>query len=237
MSHSILPSGHEEDGVRDEPIQVPSQADILRGDLSIPNGASGLIIFAHGSGSSRFSSRNRFVAKVLQHGGCATLLLDLLTPTEELVDMRTREHRFNIGLLAARVASAINWARHNERTSSLPVGLFGASTGAAAALLAAARGGDGVRAVVSRGGRPDLAGASLGDVTAPTLFIVGENDPEVLRLNRMAQSVMQAPTDLVVIQGASHLFEEGDTLEQAAVAARDWFVRWLPIGDAVTQPR
>ncbi|MGH7693447.1 MAG: dienelactone hydrolase family protein [Gemmatimonadaceae bacterium] len=228
MIDSISSSGREQNTALDEPVQIPSEGETLHGDLSVPTAATGIVIFAHGSGSSRFSSRNRFVADVLQLGGIATLLLDLLTPREELVDMRTREHRFNIDLLAARVASAIDWARHDHRTVSLPVGLFGASTGAAAALVAAASLGYRIRAVVSRGGRPDLAGASLGHVTAPTLFIVGENDPEVLRLNRMSQSIMSAPTSVVVIPRASHLFEEGDTLEQAAIAARDWFLRWLP---------
>jgi putative phosphoribosyl transferase len=211
----------------DYAVQVPAGATALNGDLTMPTGSHGLVIFAHGSGSSRFSPRNRFVAEVLQEGGLATLLLDLLTEREESQDVHTREHRFDIDLLAYRVAAAVEWCAREARTAQLPIGLFGASTGAAAALVAAAERRE-VQAVVSRGGRPDLAGGALGAVQAPTLLIVGADDPVVLRLNRMAQEQMSTTTSLQVIPGASHLFEESDTLARAAMAARSWFLRWLP---------
>lgn len=211
----------------DYAVQVPAGATALNGDLTMPTGSLGLVIFAHGSGSSRFSPRNRFVAEVLQEGGLATLLLDLLTEREESQDVHTREHRFDIDLLAHRVAAAVEWCTREARTAQLPIGLFGASTGAAAALVAAAERRE-VQAVVSRGGRPDLAGGALGAVRAPTLLIVGADDPVVPRLNRMAQEPMSTTTSLHVIPGASHLFEENDTLARAAMAARGWFLRWLP---------
>ena len=194
----------------------------------MPPAARGLVVFAHGSGSSRFSPRNRFVAGVLEEAGLATLLVDLLTTAEERVDLRTREHRFDVELLAGRVEEAVRWAGSDERTRGLPVGLFGASTGAAAALVAAAREPDVVRAVVSRGGRPDLAGPALAEVRAPTLLIVGGDDELVLELNRQAaQAMAGAEADLVVVPGATHLFEERGALERVAELARDWFVRRL----------
>ena len=186
-------------------------------------------MFAHGSGSSRFSPRNRFVAGVLEDAGLATLLVDLLTKAEERVDLRTREHRFDIELLAGRVGEAVRWAATDERTHRLPVGLFGASTGAAAALATAAREPEAVRAVVSRGGRPDLAGPALADVRAPTLLIVGGRDELVLDLNRQARAAMTRAdsVELEVVRGATHLFEERGALEQVAELARDWFRRRL----------
>src|SRR5712671_5418497 len=173
----------------------------LEGDLVVPPAAPGLVMFAHGSGSSRHSSRNRFVAEELQRGGLATLLLDLLTPAEEQIDERTRHLRFDIGLLADRLVGAIRWLDNQQDTHGLPLGLFGASTGGGAALVVAARRPDRVDAVVSRGGRPDLAADALPHVRAPTLLIVGGNDPVVIELNKMAMRRMVAPVELVIIPG------------------------------------
>lgn len=199
----------------------------LEGDLAIPQGARGIVMFAHGSGSSRHSSRNRFVAEVLRDGGLGTLLLDLLTPEEEQVDVRTRHLRFDIDLLADRLIGAMQWLDSQDETRGLAVGLFGASTGGGAALVAAARRPNGVGAVVSRGGRPDLAGEELRYVRAPTLLIVGGRDTVVIELNKQAMRQMVAPVELVIVPGATHLFEEPGTLEQVAQLARDWFVRHL----------
>jgi dienelactone hydrolase len=199
----------------------------LEGDLAIPLNPRGVVAFAHGSGSGRRSLRNRYVAQELQNAGLATLLLDLLTEEEERIDARTAALRFDIGLLADRVMAAVDWLSANPGTSLLRIGLFGASTGAAAALVAAARRPGEVSAVVSRGGRPDLAGAALERVQAPTLLIVGGEDLEVLRLNEMAQQRMKAETKLVVVAGATHLFEEEGALEQVALLAADWFVNHL----------
>lgn len=193
------------------------------GTLTLPEPAFGLVVFAHGSGSSRFSPRNRRVAEALDRAGLGTLLIDLLTEGEEEIDLRTAELRFDIPLLAARVTGAVDWAATNE----LPIGLFGASTGAAAALVAAAERPELVEAVVSRGGRPDLAGAALLRVEAPTLFLVGERDPVVLELNRRAMGRMSAETRLEVIPGASHLFEEPGALEAVCRLAREWFCEQL----------
>jgi putative phosphoribosyl transferase len=206
---------------------IPSDSVRLEGELVIPEGSRGVVLFAHGSGSSRFSPRNRFVAAELQAGGLGTLLLDLLTPAEEAVDLRTRELRFDIGLLADRLVAAIAWLREGEATRDLPIGLFGASTGGGAALVAAARAPDDVGAVVSRGGRPDLAGDALPLVKAPTLLIVGAEDDVVVDLNRRAMARMTAPVQLVLVPGATHLFEEPGTLETVARLARDWFIRYL----------
>jgi pimeloyl-ACP methyl ester carboxylesterase len=183
------------------------------------------VLFAHGSGSSRHSSRNRYVAHVLQQSGLATLLLDLLTADEEQVDSRTTHLRFDIDLLAVRLAHATDWLNSHEPTSQLPVSYFGASTGGGAALVAAARRPDAAHTVVSRGGRPDLAGESLPLVKAPTLLIVGGNDTPVIELNRQAMSQMRADVELVIVPGATHLFEEPGTLEEVARLARDWFLR------------
>ncbi len=197
------------------------------GDLTVPDRARGVIIFAHGSGSSRFSSRNRFVAAVLQQSGFATLLLDLLTADEEQVDLRTRHLRFDIELLANRLVQATDWSGRDTGTGGLPVGYFGASTGAAAALIAAAQLSDTTRAVVSRGGRPDLAGAALPKVKAPTLLIVGGNDDVVIGLNERALSELQCDKKLEIIPGATHLFEEAGALERVASLATAWFDRYL----------
>jgi len=213
-------------------VKIASDADTLAADLVVPQAATGLVIFAHGSGSSRFSVRNRFVAEVLQQRHLATLLLDLLTEEEAAVDERTREFRFDIPLLARRVVTAIAWAKENPLT--LPVaqriGLFGASTGAAAALIAAAQRPHDVQAVVSRGGRPDLAGAVLPRVKAPTLFIVGADDDACIPLNQAAYRDLTCEKQLELVPGATHLFEEPGTLEQAADLAADWLARYLKGG-------
>lgn len=193
------------------------------GTLTLPDGARGLVVFAHGSGSSRFSPRNRQVAEELNEQALGTLLIDLLTAEEEQVDLRTAELRFDISLLAERVVGAVDWAE--ER--GLPIGAFGASTGAAAALVAAAERPQLVRAVVSRGGRPDLAGDALPRVEAPTLLIVGGNDQAVLDLNRQAMERMRAETRLEIVPGASHLFEEAGALDEVVRLARDWFLESL----------
>ncbi len=195
--------------------------------LAVPESARGIVLFVHGSGSSRFSSRNRYVAEVLNEGGLATLLFDLLTPEEHAVDVVTAELRFDIGLLSHRTIAALDWLAAEPRLSALPVGLFGASTGAAAALNAAAARPDQVRAVVSRGGRPDLALSALPEVRAPTLLIVGGLDEPVIKMNEEAARHLEAPWELVIVEGATHLFEEPGALEQVAALARDWFLRHL----------
>jgi len=200
----------------------------LEGDLVVPAGAEGIVLFAHGSGSSRFSTRNTYVAGVLQQARLGTLLMDLLTRAEEAVDVQTARLRFDIGLLAERVVAAIDGLRHDPITSDLALGCFGASTGAAAALVAAADRPDDVAAVVSRGGRPDLAGPALARVHAPTLLIVGGNDGPVIEMNREAMARMTAEVRLEIVPGATHLFEEPGTLEQVACLASDWMLRWLP---------
>jgi putative phosphoribosyl transferase len=201
----------------------------LTADLAVPDDAHGLIVFAHGSGSSRLSSRNRAVAGFLWGGGFATLLLDLLTTEEERVDTITREHRFDISLLAERLVAALDWAAGDNELRKLPSGLFGASTGAAAALVAAARRPSRVHAVVSRGGRPDLAGAAaLGLVRAPTLLIVGGYDTQVIDLNVKAMHLLHSMKRLEIIPRATHLFEEPGALDQVAALARDWFANYIP---------
>jgi putative phosphoribosyl transferase len=210
-----------------EAVRVDVGVVAVEGDLRVPDRASGLVIFAHGSGSSRFSRRNRAVASVLEDAGFGTLLLDLLTQQEEAVDERTREHRFDIDMLGQRVVGAADWARERSELSDLPVALFGASTGAAAALFAAAARPDIVRAVVSRGGRPDLAGAALPEVLAPTLLIVGGHDEPVIEMNRDAMGQMRAPVELVIVPGATHLFEERGALDEVARLAADWCRRHL----------
>jgi putative phosphoribosyl transferase len=206
----------------------------LPGDLVIPDGATGLVVFAHGSGSSRHSPRNGFVARILQASGLATLLFDLLTPEEEQVDRRTAELRFDIELLARRTAATLDWLERFDPTATLPVGLFGASTGAAAALVAAAKRPDRVSAVVSRGGRPDLAGPELAAVQAPTLLVVGGADRAVLDLNRTALRQLKGQGELAVVPGAGHLFEEPGALQRVAELATTWFRRHLR--RAVQQP-
>lgn len=202
----------------------------LEGDLVVPEGARGVVLFAHGSGSSRHSPRNRQVARVLQGAGLATLLIDLLTADEEVVDDATRELRFDIPMLAERLIGATRWLRTNPETASLGIGYFGASTGGGAALVAAAESPEAVGAVVSRGGRPDLAGAALPKVSAPTLLIVGGNDPVVIGMNEAAKEQMSAEVELVIVPGATHLFEEPGTLEEVARLARDWFIQHLAPG-------
>ena len=196
----------------------------LEGDLVVPSGAQGIVAFAHGSGSGRHSPRNQFVAQVLQRAGLATILLDLLTVDEEAIDVQSMALRFDIDLLAERLSGTVDWLSANGETRELRIGLFGASTGAAAALVTAARRPDLVRAVVSRGGRPDLAADALASVRAPTLLIVGGDDLEVLRLNRAAYARMTAERQLVVVPRATHLFEERGTLEEVARLAADWFL-------------
>jgi pimeloyl-ACP methyl ester carboxylesterase len=207
--------------------QVPGAA--LEGTLALPEGAFGIVVFAHGSGSSRHSPRNRMVANKLNQAGLGTLLIDLLTPAEEQVDLQNGRLRFDIDLLAGRVVAAVDWVRREH--PSLPVGLFGASTGAAAALMAAAERPDDVGAIVSRGGRPDLAGPVLRQVCAPTLLIVGEADELVLELNRRALELLPCEKELAVVPGATHLFEEPGALEEVARLAADWFTRHLADGD------
>jgi putative phosphoribosyl transferase len=202
----------------------------LQGDLAIPEDARGMVVFAHGSGSSRHSSRNRFVAQSLRDAGLRTLLFDLLTAEEERMDARTGHLRFDIGLLADRLAGAILWLDAEKDAQGLSVGLFGASTGGGAALVAAARQPEKVRAVVSRGGRPDLAAEELPRVRAPTLLIVGGRDEQVIYLSKLAMSRMTAPVELVIIPGATHLFEEPGTLEEVAQLARSWFRKYLAPG-------
>lgn len=208
-------------------VIVDSAGTSLPAFLTLPEEPKGLVVFVHGSGSSRFSSRNSFVAEVLSRAGLATLLFDLLTPDEERVDLVTAELRFNIPLLIQRTVGTLDWVTKQPELQTLGVGLFGASTGAAAALGAAAERPGVVKAVVSRGGRPDLAIPVLDRVEAPTLFIVGERDTTVLELNRQAAAAMAAPWRLEVVPGATHLFEEPGTLEQAAALARDWFLQHL----------
>jgi dienelactone hydrolase len=200
----------------------------LGADLVIPDGAIGVVLFAHGSGSSRHSPRNRAVADALHGRRLATVLVDLLTPAEERQDAHTGHLRFDIGLLADRLVGVVDWLSTEPTTARLPIGLFGASTGAAAALAAAAARPDPVAAVVSRGGRPDLAGAALADVAAPTLLLVGGRDTQVIELNQQARAAMTAEVQLRVVAGAGHLFEEPGALREVAVAAGDWFADRLP---------
>jgi dienelactone hydrolase len=209
------------------PVSIRTGQVLLDGDLMIPQDALGIVLFAHGSGSSRASPRNRYVAKELQKGHIATLLFDLLTPDEEQLDERTAHLRFDIEFLAGRLLGVTDWLERHERARDLSLGYFGASTGAAAALVAAARRSKLVSAVVSRGGRPDLAGAALRDVLAPTLLIVGSHDEEVIQLNEQALAQLTCEKKLEIVPGASHLFEEPGTLEEVARLARDWFANWL----------
>ena len=195
----------------------------LRGQIDVPAGATGIVLFAHGSGSSRLSPRNQLVARILRSAGLATLLFDLLSEEEEQIDMRTRHLRFDIKLLSERVLEAETWLETNPHTQGLKVGVFGSSTGGAAALEAAARKSERIHAVVSRGGRPDHAGPSLLKVKCPTLLIVGERDEAVLNLNRQALGRLTCVKELVTIPGATHLFEEAGALEKVAALAADWF--------------
>jgi putative phosphoribosyl transferase len=207
--------------------QIQAGRAVLSGNLIIPKNAAALVLFAHGSGSSRHSPRNQFVARTLNDAGLGTLLFDLLTPDEEAIDMRTREHRFNIGLLAERLVHIARWAKQQKQTRDLRVGFFGSSTGGGAALVAAAQVPNDVGAVVSRGGRPDLAGDALPKVQAPTLLIVGGNDDIVVELNEMARDQMRCEVKLEIVPGATHLFGEPGALEKVAKLAGDWFVNHI----------
>ena len=208
-------------------MSIPTGNETINGNLEIPHGARAIVLFAHGSGSSRFSSRNTYVARLMNRQGMATLLMDLLTADEEAVDEQTAEFRFDIDLLAKRLIDATVWLRQNPATASLSIGYFGASTGAAAALIAAAKLPNDVKAVVSRGGRPDLASEHLAKVKAPTLLIVGGDDFEVLEMNKNALRLIRAEKKLEVVPGATHLFEEPGKLQEAAELAINWFARHL----------
>jgi len=213
---------------RDTKVRIYIDGIYLEGIISIPEGARGIVVFVHGSGSSRHSPRNQYVAKELQKGGLGTLLFDLLTVEEERVDMLTRHLRFDIDLLSKRLIDTTNWILHDPDTEKLNIGYFGASTGAAAALIAAKEHSETVKAVVSRGGRPDLAESALMYVKAPTLFIVGGEDTQVIDLNRWALDRMVMPEkELKIVPGATHLFEEPGTLEEVARLAGKWFKRYL----------
>jgi dienelactone hydrolase len=208
-------------------VRVHTGRAVVPGNLTIPERAVALVLFAHGSGSSRHSPRNQFVARTLNQAGLATLLFDLLTPEEEAIDLHTREHRFNISLLAERLKYASKWAAQQEQTRNLRLGYFGSSTGGAAALVAAAELSQLIGAVVSRGGRPDLAGDFLSKVQSPTLLIVGGNDHVVIELNEMARHQMHCEVKLEIVPGATHLFEEPGALEKVAKLASDWFTLYL----------
>ncbi len=208
-------------------VSVPAGEVVLQGDLSIPPAPHGMVLFAHGSGSSRHSPRNRYVAEVLNKHSLGTLLVDLLTPEEEQEDQVTGQLRFNIGLLAGRLVAITDWLTSRVQGRGQGIGLFGASTGAAAALMTAAARPDTIKAVVSRGGRPDLAGSTASLVRAPTLLIVGGRDTDVLQMNRDAMARMKCETELKIVPGATHLFEERGALAQVASLAADWFTTYL----------
>jgi putative phosphoribosyl transferase len=229
MQHDTPPRSHE--------VAIPLGLLALHGSLTLPPHPAGQVIFAHGSGSSRFSSRNRFVAEVLQRAGLGTMLFDLLTAEEERLDEQTMHLRFDIELLAERLLCATNWVAEHPDLRETPIGYFGASTGAAAALVAAARRPNRVAAIVSRGGRPDLARGILGQVRAPTLLIVGGRDTAVIGMNEDAMArMLHAEVKLEIVPGATHLFEERGALVRVAELARDWFVRHLARVEAPTGP-
>lgn len=217
---------HDDDRL-ERTVAIPVNEVKLEGSLGVPSGAPGVVLFAHGSGSSRLSPRNRYVARVLRDAGLGTLLLDLLSAREEEVDDVTRHHRFDIPMLAHRLVHAIDWLANDRDTNGLSVGLFGASTGAAAAIVAAAERPGRVSAIVSRGGRPDLAADALTAIQAPTLLIVGGNDDVVIGLNEQARERIRAEVKMEIVPGATHLFEEPGTLERVASLARDWFITHL----------
>lgn len=220
----MLPYG--DDGL-EQTVTVPVGMLSLGGTLGVPDGAEGIVLFAHGSGSSRFSPRNRYVARVFRDAGLGTLLLDLLSPAEEEVDEITRHHRFDIRMLADRLVGAVEWLGVQSHTRRLAVGLFGASTGGGAALVAAADIPARIQAVVSRGGRPDLAADALPQVNSPTLLIVGERDEPVIEMNESARKQMRTDVRLTIVPRATHLFEEPGALEEVARLARDWFLEHL----------
>ena len=213
-------------------VRVAAGPMMLEGNLNLPEGARGIVLFAHGSGSSRHSPRNRYVAQLLNQASFATLLVDLLTAEEEAIDLRTAQLRFDIGFLAERLAGVTDWLARHPDTQPLRIGYFGASTGAAAALVAAAERPAAIGAVVSRGGRPDLAGPYLPRVRAPTLLIVGGNDFQVIELNRAAFAQLRCEKELAIVPGATHLFEEPGALDQVAQLAREWFQQYLAQGEA-----
>ena len=215
-------------GTRQMAIRVPIAGQLLDGDLGVPADPHGLVVFAHGSGSSRHSPRNQLVARALERRDLATVLIDLLTEQEGAIDERTAEFRFDIPLLASRLIAIVEWLGRLTGTAALPIGLFGASTGGGASLIAAADRPRVIAAVVSRGGRPDLAGAALPRVIAPTLLIVGGWDTAVIQMNRDAIRQMRAEVKLEIVPGASHLFEEPGALDRVAALAGDWFTRYLP---------
>jgi dienelactone hydrolase len=230
--HELMQTRYESSGEEwSGQVRLPAAAEELIGDLSIPSPVHGLVLFAHGSGSSRKSPRNRFVSDRLVGAGLATLRFDLLTPEEEVLDLETGRFRFDIPLLAGRLVSATDWVTRREGVGEMPLGYFGASTGAAAALIAAAERPERVRAVVSRGGRPDLAGAALHHVQAPTLLVVGGADQQVLELNRAAMVRLRCPAELRVVPGATHLFPEPGALEEVARHAASWFRRHFGTAD------
>ena len=215
-------------------ITIPAAGASITGELTIPANADGIVLFAHGSGSSRFSARNQFVARVLERHGLATVLIDLLTPEEEAVDRRTAHLRFDIPLLSTRLVAIVDWLKRDRRTRELPIGLFGASTGGGAALKAAAARPADVAAVVSRGGRPDLAGDALASVMSPTLLIVGGDDTPVIAMNTDAKRRMRGEVVLDIVPGATHLFEEPGALERVASLAAAWFERHLTLHTSPT---
>jgi dienelactone hydrolase len=215
------------EGEEENPVRIPVDKTTIEGNLVLPPHAKGVVLFAHGSGSGRFSPRNQYVAKVLNQAGIATLLIDLLTKQEEEEDLQTGQFRFDINLLAQRLIGATEWLRKNPRTKNLAFGYFGASTGAAAALISAAKLPEGIKAVVSRGGRPDLAWDYIPNVKSPTLFIVGGNDTVVIDLNKKALKNFSAQKKLEIVPGASHLFEETGKLEEVAKLATSWFSKYL----------
>ncbi len=225
----------QENLARGRPALVRAGSVRLEGEVAVPEGARGVVLFAHGSGSSRHSPRNRYVAQALRDGGLATLLIDLLTPEEEVLDLQAAQLRFDVNLLAERLAGATDWLQEGPATRDLRPGYFGASTGAGAALLAAAER-PAVSAVVSRGGRPDLAGPALSRVQAPVLLIVGELDSPVLRLNREALLNLPGEKKLAIVPGATHLFEEPGALENVASLARSWFQKHLVPRTATAEP-
>lgn len=219
-------------------VEIPVGANRLEGILSIPDGALGLVIFAHGSGSGRFSPRNLHVARTLNEHRIATLLFDLLTTEEEASDSRNAKYRFNISLLAHRLVIATRWVKRQPQCGGLKIGYFGASTGAAAAIVAAVEMPDSVSAVVSRGGRTDLAGlGALHELRAPTLLLIGSEDHDIVRINRRSAREIHGPHKVEIIEGATHLFEERDTLHQVATEAAKWFLASFPINHLGTQER
>lgn len=228
---------HNESETSEREVLVDGLDGGLTATLSTPAGATGLVVFAHGSGSSRHSPRNRAVAADLQRHHLATLLIDLLTEAEDREDARTAKHRFDIGMLAERLEMATRWLEGEPETSRLAVGYFGASTGAAAALVAAAEVGERIQAVVSRGGRPDLAEDALQQSRSPTLLIVGGQDQTVLELNRQAQAQLGGPSQLEIVEQATHLFEEPGALDQVSALAAEWFTRHLSPGPQAPRPR